>query len=301
MQRKNVYFKAPLRPSAWRRISLGSWRPTGDSSIHAELELEVDAVLAHLKKTAPTDGESPRPRLLHFFGKALATAVAAQPSINSVVRFGRIYPRRDVDLFFHVARDLQFGEDLSGFVVRNADKLDLQKFARIYREELADLQTGNDERFRATKKIFGILPGFLSRIALDFTSFLTYTLNLHLPVLGIPRDPFGGIMITYVGSLGIDHAFAPIAPYTRIPMVVAVGAVRSRPVAVDGRCVVRKTVRIGFTFDHRLMEGVHFARLSRKIRTFFADPSSLEEKAATPPTSPVRSIRRKYSGTRGAA
>ncbi len=299
MPGRNVELQSPIRASAWRRISLGSWRPTGDSSIHAELELEVEPVLAYLKAIGDAgDPGNPRPRLLHFLGKVLAAAVAKQPNINSLVRFGRIYPRRDVDLFFHVARDLQCGEDLSGFVVRRADQLTLSDLARAYSDGLTDLLSGTDDRFAATKRIFGLLPGFLSRFVLDLTAFLTYTLNLHIPILGVPKDPFGGIMITYVGALGIDAAFAPIAPYTRIPMVVAVGAVRKRPVAVNGRCVVRKTIRIGFTMDHRLMEGVHFAKLIKTMRGFFEHPASLE------PANLPENLPAKLSGraeTRGAA
>ena len=41
-----------------------------------------------------------------------------------------------------------------------------------------------------------------------------YTFNLDLSGLGMPRDAFGGVTITNVGSLGLDIAYVPLVPYT---------------------------------------------------------------------------------------
>lgn len=274
MFKQNVQLAARAPMTAWRKISFGSWRPTGDSSIHTELELEVSAVLRYLRQRSIVEGR--QLRLMHFVGPALARCVAEQPRINAIVRFGRLYPRRDVDVFFHVADVHSGGEDLSGITIRRADRLDLYQFRSAYQRKLARLRDNREHRFDRVKGIFAILPGALSRMMLDFTGWLSYSLNVFHPALGIPRDGFGSLMITNIGALGIDMAFAPIAPYTRIPMVVAVGRVRKRPIVRNNRCVPAPTVRLCFTLDHRLMEGVHFAKLSRSLKRYFEQPHLLD-------------------------
>ena len=68
-------------------------------------------------------------------------------------------------------------------------------------------------------------PAWAMRALLNAISFLMYTLNLDLKFLGLPRDPFGSVMLTSIGSLGLEEAFAPLVPYSRVPIVLALGSV----------------------------------------------------------------------------
>jgi hypothetical protein len=54
----------------------------------------------------------------------------------------------------------------------------------------------------------------------------------------MPKDAFGSAMVTHVGSMGLDAAFSPLVPYSRTPMLVAVGAAKPRPIAEGDRVVV---------------------------------------------------------------
>ena len=75
--------------------------------------------------------------------------------------------------------------------------------------------------------------------------------------LGIPKDPFGSIMITNIGSLGIDMAQAPLCPYTRVPILLTTGeSPRSLGLLME-KWLFGKILPIGVTFDHRLIDGVH--------------------------------------------
>src|SRR5262249_21267720 len=97
-------------------------------------------------------------------------------------------------------------------------------------------------------------------------------LNIWTPLLGTPRDPFGSIMITNIGSLGLDMAFAPLVPYSRVPMLIALGAVREEPVVRGGQITVGKMIRLCSTFDHRVIDGVHAANMVRTAKAIFANP-----------------------------
>jgi pyruvate dehydrogenase E2 component (dihydrolipoamide acetyltransferase) len=90
--------------------------------------------------------------------------------------------------------------------------------------------------------------------------------------MGIPSDPFGSIMITNIGSLGLQEAFVPLVPYSRVPLLVAMGAVEDAPVVEDGAIVPGKTMRVCATFDHRVLDGAHAAVMARTLRAWMENP-----------------------------
>ena len=50
----------------------------------------------------------------------------------------------------------------------------------------------------------------------------------------MPRQAFGGAMVTSVGMFGVTRAYSPLAAYYKIPALVLVGAVTPRPVPSPG-------------------------------------------------------------------
>jgi pyruvate dehydrogenase E2 component (dihydrolipoamide acetyltransferase) len=119
------------------------------------------------------------------------------------------------------------------------------------------------------------------RMILKLMSFLTNTLGLHLPKLGMPRDPFGSAMVTSVGMFGIDTGFAPFTPIARCPIVITVTKVQDRPWVVGDNVVPRPVLRLCAAFDHRIIDGFSAGRLSTEIEQLFYNPEGLltEEEA----------------------
>jgi hypothetical protein len=267
----NVNLLAPLVATPWRTISLGSWRPTGDSSIYAPLGVRVEAMMAFAKDASAK--LAIKVNLTHVLGAIFARALRENPSANALVRFGRIYPRRDVDVFFHVAGRNK--DDLAGFVIRQADGHGIAAFAADFQRQLDDVLQGRDVDYQRSKQSLRLVPGLWSKAALNVTSMLAYTFNFWSSWLPMPRDAFGSMMVSNIGSLGGEQAFIPLAPYTRIPLAVSIGAVRDVPWVQDGQLVVAKTTTLCFTFDHRLVDGVQAAALLRSVSRLCADPAPL--------------------------
>lgn len=109
---------------------------------------------------------------------------------------------------------------------------------------------------------------------------LSSDLDLDLPTLGIRRQAFGSAMVTSVGMWGVVHAYSPLAAYYRVPVLVCVGAVTQRPVAVAGRVLVRPMITITATFDHRYVDGYHAARFAQAVQEYCAHPAAFEPAAA---------------------
>jgi pyruvate/2-oxoglutarate dehydrogenase complex dihydrolipoamide acyltransferase (E2) component len=96
-------------------------------------------------------------------------------------------------------------------------------------------------------------------------------------------------MITNVGSLGLDTAYVPLVPYSRVPILLALGNVREVPVVRDGKLAVGKVMKVNATFDHRFIDGFHASVLSRVLRDWFEHPyerfDNLDQMSAAAPSS----------------
>lgn len=79
-------------------------------------------------------------------------------------------------------------------------------------------------------------------------------------------------MITNIGSLGLEMAYVPLVPYSRVPILLATGAVSETPVVEEGEVVIRKVMKVSATFDHRFIDGFHAASMSRILKRWMEDP-----------------------------
>jgi pyruvate dehydrogenase E2 component (dihydrolipoamide acetyltransferase) len=124
------------------------------------------------------------------------------------------------------------------------------------------------------------LPPRVLRPALELSAWLTSDLNLDLPALGLRRQSFGSAMITSVGMWGINRAYSPLASYYRVPVLVLVGAVVDRPVAVAGQVVVRPVLTLTATFDHRYADGFQAARFAQAVQEYLEKPERFEQEVS---------------------
>jgi len=264
----------PLPLTTWRKIALGSWGHGGDPSVYGILELNAGKILERQKRFAERTGTK-APTITAIVAAATAAVLRDHPQINGLIRWGRIYRRKTVTLFLQTAVD-EHGQELSGVTIRDAEKKSLVDVVRELGEKARAIRDGRDENFKATKSAFKRIPAFLMRTLLNFVSFLTYTLNLDLHKIGIPRDAFGSVMITSIGTLGLDQAFAPLVPYSRVPLLLAVGAVKPSPVVVDGQLAVAPLFKICATFDHRFIDGIHAAKMAKSLRKHLETDEGLD-------------------------
>lgn len=269
--RKNVDLGAPLKLTPFRKIAIGTWRSAGDPSVYGIMQYDVRPALEYLEKLRERTGE--KLTLTHFVGKSVSHILKQHPELNSILRFGRLYPRRSIDIFFQVASDTK-GDDLSGTTIRNADQKSIQEIARELQGSARTIREKGDPAFKKMKQSLKLLPGWLSWWVIQFTAFVQYTLNLWSPIFGTPPDPFGSIMITSIGPLGLEFALAPLVPYSRVPCVLTVGAIHDAPVVHQGKLEVAPVIQLGITFDHRLIDGVHAAKMASLLKRIFSNPEA---------------------------
>jgi pyruvate dehydrogenase E2 component (dihydrolipoamide acetyltransferase) len=263
--------------SSWRKIAAVAWRPPQEPMIYAGLDVDFTNARRHLARQAERCDEACS--VTHLVVQAIARTLRKHPECNGLIRRNKIYLRDRVDVSVLVAigndtvNDQQ--ADLSNTVVREADRKSLQEIASDVRKGARSVRRHEDVQLEHTKKLFQILPPALLKRALRVTSRIEYQWNFDLHRLGVPRDAFGSLLVTSLGPLGLRDAWAPIPPFSGVPMVVAVGEVEDEPVAVDGQIVIRPILPLRATIDHRLIDGFQGARLAKTLRRYLENPETL--------------------------
>lgn len=271
--KRNVETGKHLRASTWRKIAIGTWNPPGDPSVYGILEFDVQPALQYMEEIRQRTGR--KITLTHFVGKVIAKAYERHPDLNCLLRWGRLYPRKTIDVFFQIATDMN-GKDLSGSTIKNANLKKLEEIADELQAKAKSVREHGDPAFRKMKSTMSWVPGLVMNPLLKVVSFILYTLNIWSPLLGNPQDSFGSVMVTNIGSLGLDAAFAPLVPYSRVPLVLAVGVTKETPVVRNGKIEVANLLRICATFDHRLIDGVHASHIVKTVNELFADPKKVD-------------------------
>src|SRR5262249_44835691 len=162
-----------------------------------------------------------------------------------------------------------------------------------FEQKVAAVRARKDPALEQTRKTFTLIPFFFLNIFMKILSFFSFTLNLDLRWAGVPKDPFGSAMITNIGTLGLDVAYVPLVPYSRVPILIATGAVKDVAVVDGGAVKVGKMMTVNATFDHRIIDGFHAASMSKTLRAWMERPyehfDKLEEPAPVGTVNPTSS------------
>jgi pyruvate dehydrogenase E2 component (dihydrolipoamide acetyltransferase) len=260
--------------SSFRKIALGTWQTAYDPSIYGTLVLRMDRALAYIERFRARTGR--RLTVSHLMAKASAMALQACPEANAVLRWNRLYMRQRIGVFFQVLMTDE-GEDkadLSGATLYDVEKKSLEELVDEFETKVKLVRARRDPALEKTRGTFQRIPFLLLNGFLKVLSFLSFTLNLDLRAVGIASDPFGSLMITNVGSLGLDTAFAPLVPFSRVPILFAIGEAKDQVLVENGRPAVMKAMSVNATLDHRVIDGFHAARLANVLREWMENPET---------------------------
>jgi pyruvate/2-oxoglutarate dehydrogenase complex dihydrolipoamide acyltransferase (E2) component len=258
--------------SSFRKIAIGTWRTAYDPSVYGTMELRMDEALRYI--AAFRDKTGKKLTVSHLMAKAAAMVLKECPDANAILRWNRVYLRKTIGIFFQVVMTDEGVDkvDLSGATVYDVEKKSLVEIYDEFNAKVEAVRARKDPALEKTRNTFLGIPYFALNFVLRAISFLSYTLNLDLRRFGIPKDPFGSLMITNIGSLGLDTAYVPLVPYSRVPILIALGAVREAPVADKGVVSTAKLMRVNATFDHRFIDGFHASVMSRVLRQWIEHP-----------------------------
>lgn len=275
----NLALRRKKRVSTFRKMAIGTWRTAYDPTVYGSISLRMEKAEDYLERFRAATGR--RLTINHLIARALAAVLEDMPDANAILRWNRIYLRERIGVFFQVAfEDPTTGEiDLSGVTVYDPEAKSLLEIIDEFERSAALVRKGKDTKEKS-RNLVRMVPYALVNSFFKLMSFLSYTLNLNLRWLGVPRDPFGSVMVTNIGSIGLEEAYAPLVPYSRVPIVIALGAISDQPVVDDDRVIPGRVMRVCAAIDHRILDGAHVARMVRTVREWIENP---DERFGPPP------------------
>jgi pyruvate/2-oxoglutarate dehydrogenase complex dihydrolipoamide acyltransferase (E2) component len=275
--------------SSFRKLAIGSWKTTYDPTVYGTLTVRMDKAMAYIEEFRQRTGV--RLTVTHLMTKAMGEALRRCPEANALLRFNKIYVRKQVTISALVVQTDGGKVDLTSAKIDDADTKSLLTIAQEMEEAVRRVRERRDAALEKGKGTIQKIPYMFLNLFTWLIGFLMYTLNLDLSGLGMPKDAFGSVIITNVGSLGLDTAYVPLVPYTRVPIFVAPGAVKEAPVVEDGKIVVGKVMNINASFDHRFIDGFHAGVLATTLREMLESPfekfDALDSLPAAPAEQPM--------------
>ncbi|MFO7567877.1 MAG: 2-oxo acid dehydrogenase subunit E2 [Enhygromyxa sp.] len=264
----NIVYTGRAPESTWRRVAAGFWAAPRDPSIYGLLDYDARALLERIEALRAAGHHI---TVTHVVARAIAVVLARHPECNVVLRRQRVWQRASVDVFLQVAVPDEGGElgkaELSGVRIDQADELDLVALGAAVDAEVARLRAHKDHALDRSRRQMARIPRLLLRPLLRLSQWLTVGLNLDLSRFGVARDPFGSVAVTSIGMWDLETAFAPLLPVSGPPLLLLVGAIKQRPVVDEnGQVVARPILRIGGTFDHRVLDGYQLSVLGRELK-----------------------------------
>ena len=256
--------------SSFRRIALSQWEDPSSPVIYGSMLFDVtetEKALAELK-----DQHGLTVSFGTLVGKSVGVAFKRAPEINAKVFGRKLLRKKTIDVYFQV--DIGKGSDLTGTVIPEIDTKSIVDIAQELSDCAKKIRAGRDAQYEKTQKrgLFKWAPLWLLARVLRFISFGMYRLQLPSSLFGAKTpDPFGSAMVTNVGGFGVDIAYAPLVPWTKVPYIFLVGAARDMPWVHEGEVVVRRVLPVTGTFDHRVVDGANFGPMIEAFRSVIQD------------------------------
>jgi len=252
--------------------------------IYFEQDFDVTKALEHVRKA--NEGCAPGEKRLTLFQLVLCAAtrtLALRPKLNRFVAGLRYYQRKQIIFNFVAKKELTDGGaeinvtlPFSPYETLSTLPPKVSGFVnRIKRGESTDADSLNEFLAR--------LPRWINRIVFGTLSFLDY--HNALPLSFTRSLPFySSIFFTNVGSVGIDAPFHHNFEFGTCGLFVAIGKIRKERVAGEsGEQEVRDRVKVTFTFDDRITDGIYCGKAVDLLRSFVEEPSLLESAPALSP------------------
>ena len=272
----NVDLVGPVEISSFRQMATVAWDFPRDPSIYGFLDFAADPLE---KRIAALRADGVRVTVTHMVARALALVLERHPSLNVMLRRRRLYQRKRVDVFLQVAMPDPGGlgkTDLSGVKILECDKKKVAEIAREVDAKIELVRKREDPELQASKNKIAMIPRMFLKGILRFVAWCQREPNFRMKWAGMPKDPFGSIMVSSLGMMGVETAFAPLFPLGGPPMIILVGAIKALPVCLDdGTIVARRTLRLCGTFDHRVVDGFHLAQLSKELKSLIENEVDL--------------------------
>jgi hypothetical protein len=264
---RNVHFFTQLLPYLMpKRV---------DACIYFEQEIDVTEAIKYVRKRR-NDGSGIKITLFYIFLYASLRAIALRPKMNRFVSGHRYYQRNRISFNFVAKRDMtDEGEEIN-VTMSFSPLLSFEEFCKKMDDHIALIKDGAGTSAEKTNSFISGLPRFIIKFAVWGLKFLDY--HNALPKSVIDSLPFfSTIFFTNVASVGIDAPFHHNFEIGNCGIFCAIGKLRKVNVLKkDGTVETRDKIKMTYTYDDRIADGIYCARAIDIVRDLVENPEKIE-------------------------
>ncbi|MCL2444320.1 MAG: 2-oxo acid dehydrogenase subunit E2 [Treponema sp.] len=246
-----------------------------DAVIYFEQELDVTDTLKYIREKR-RNGDELKVSMFYLFLYAAVRVIAQRPKMNRFVSGHRYYQRNSITFNFVAKREMSDDGEEVNVTMSFSPLLSLEGFCNKIHDHIMSIKKGSTTGSEKTNSKLTRLPRFLIKFFVWGLKFLDY--HNGLPKSVIKSLPFWcSIFFTNVGSVGIDAPFHHNFEIGNCGIFCAIGKVRKEnTIKSDGTVEKRDKVKITFTYDDRITDGIYCARAIDMVKDLVESPEKLE-------------------------
>jgi hypothetical protein len=246
-----------------------------ESCIFFEQEFDVTKTLEYVRKRK-NNAEGVKISMFYIFLYAATRAIALRPKLNRFVSGYRFYQRNRISFNFVAKRELSDEGEEINVTMSFSPLLSMEGFCKKIDDYILSLKKGAETGAEKTNAFVTSLPRFFLKFVMWGFRFLDY--HNGLPKSVINSLPFfSTIFFTNTGSVGIDAPLHHNFEIGNCGIFCAVGKVRrENSLRPDGTVETRDKIKVTFTYDDRITDGIYCARGIEIMRDLVENPEKLE-------------------------
>ncbi|MBR06406.1 MAG: dehydrogenase [Rickettsiales bacterium] len=251
--------------SDWRRVASTIYKKPVDSKLFGQSDLDVTALDEFISFKRR---EGVKITYTHIFTLLLARCLdTVTPEFNTYMRLGKVLPRETIDVMISV---LKADGAMGSVKVGNAHQKSLSDLDQILKTEIGAARKGDDTHHKASKNLLAKLPWPLRSWFFSFYKRIVVDWGVSLG--GLSANNFGSVILTNIGSIGLDTGYPALMPSSNVALVFVLGGVKKKPVVVNDEIVIRNIMTVSVAIDHRMADASHGGKLLRYLKKAIQRP-----------------------------
>ena len=255
----------------WRRMAAAIFERPTDGKVAGIYDVDMTKMLAAME-IWNKEGHRVTPThvMMSVLGHILDTHA---PELNAYMRLGRVYHRPYINISASVLID---GKNLTSVCIQDVHQKSVVDVADELNEIVDRVRNkGNSSAKKEKPNLLAKTPWPLRKWIYNSLRWMVFEQGLPIKGIGLSEEMFGSAMVSNIGSLGIDYGIPALMPASNLSFVMAIGKVQEKAVVRDGKVCAAQVLPMAATFDHRVVDGGHIAKLVKGINYYFEHPEAL--------------------------
>lgn len=246
-----------------------------DAQVFFEQKFDISQAIEYLERWNDGSGRCEL-RLFHLYIGAIVRVLRDRPRLNRFIAGRRLYQRNDIAVSISV---IKVKEDNAKLTVVKQIFDPEAGLAEIFERTEEIIGNGRAREKTASEKEVGLILK-LPRLFIPLLPKLQKLGDwLNITPASLPEaDPlYSSLMISHLGSIGIDAAYHHLYEHGTLPIFVTIGKIKQEPVLTEaGELAVRPVVTVRYTIDERIVDGFYAARALDLLEELVKNPWTLE-------------------------